>query len=447
MGNQLFCGASCAIITPEEKLIPNLRALRDNTIGGVLDDICVRVIAVGDGESRALLISFDLDKAMNPEENIRVISKRTQIPEENILLFAVHIHSAPIHSYRPEEGINNVLLKAKEVQESTRQYEEFVQNALYKAVDEAVSTMRPARMGFAYGKSYININRNQDYEYVDKNGKLQTRYCLGANPEIPVDRTLFVMKYEDMDGTPIAFFVNYPVHCAVMHSNQCINGKLGISGDIGGNVSRWLENKYLGCTAVWSSGAAGDINPLILNEMNVPNVETGEMEEWSIPGGDYSVLKMLASRHYADIMKTIRSINCTIDSVEIKGIIEWSYTPGCNHVNLEDGTVETVTGESVKPYEVRLHLIKIGEVALYGFSGELYSSYTESLKEFTPPNTIFINHDASFMAASGYIFDDEALERDKDFMLPGHRSTHMLPGYFAGSLKEHTLSMFKKVKK
>lgn len=447
MDNHLFCGASCAVITPDEKLIPNLRALRDNTIGGVLDDICVRVIAIGDGENKALLISFDLDKAMNPKENISVISKHTQIPEENILLFAVHIHSAPIHSYRPEEGINNVLLKAKEVQEATRQYEVFVQKALYKAADEAISSMRPAKMGFAYGKSYININRNQDYEYIDENGKIRTQYCLGANPEVPVDRTLFVMKYEDMDGNPIAFFVNYPVHCAVMHSNQCINNKLGISGDIGGNVSRWLENEYLGCTAMWSSGAAGDINPLILNEMNVPNVENGQMEEWSIPGGDYSVLKMLASRHYADILKAIRSIDCTINSAEIKGIIEWSYTPGCNCVHSKDGTVEIVKDESVKPYEVRLHLIKIGEVFLYGFSGELYSSYAKSLKKITPPNTIIINHDASLMAASGYIFDDETLERDKDFMLPGHRSTHMLPGYFAKSLKEHTLSMFKKLEK
>ena len=49
------------------------------------------------------------------------------------------------------------------------------------------------------------------------------------------------------------------------------------------------------------------------------------------------------------------------------------------------------------------------------------------------------------MARSGYIFDDETLARDVSNMLPGHRSTHMLPGYILESLEKHTLEMFKKL--
>jgi hypothetical protein len=60
-------------------------------------------------------------------------------------------------------------------------------------------------------------------------------------------------------------------------------------------------------------------------------------------------------------------------------------------------------------------------------------------------NTILINHDASLMARSNYIFDDETLAHGASDMLPGSGSSHMLPGYVAESLEEHTLEMFERL--
>jgi hypothetical protein len=446
MGNRLYCGASRRVITPGENLIPNLRGLRDSTFGGVLDDILVRAIAVGDGENKALLIAFDLDKAPYPAENIAKISERSGIPEKNIFFFSIHTHTAPITGYRPEEPINNVQLKAPEVQEATAKYEQQVSDAMLAVVDEAVGRMRPARMGYAYGKSYINVNRSQDYEYTDENDQLHSECCLGVNPEAPVDRTLFVMKFEDMNGQPICFFMNYPVHNCVMLGNRCCGGKAGISGDVGGSVCRYLEQKFGSSTAMWSSGAAGDVNPLMSNEIYYPDPKTGRMVEWDIPGGDTSMLTTLATRHFADVMKTIRKIVCTAESVSIAGMVDWSFTPGRSLVPRDDGTMEIITGDGVDPYEIRLHLVKLGNVALYGFSGELYSSLGGRIKEISPlENTIIINHDATLMARSNYIFDDETLARDTSNRLPGHGNSHMLPGYVLGSLEKHTLEMFKRL--
>ena len=444
--NRLYCGASRGLITPPENLIPNLRGLRDNTFGGVLDDILVRASAVGHGENMALMIAFDLDKAPYPAENLAKISERTGIPEENIFFFSTHTHAAPITGYRPEETINDVRLKAPEVQEATREYEKQVIDTMLKAVGEAVGGMRPARMGYAYGKSYINVNRNQVYEYTDEHGELHTEGRIGVNSQAPVDHTLFVMKFEDMNGQPISFFMNYPVHNVVMHANTCCGGKMGISGDIGGSVCRLLEVKFDGSTAMWSSGAAGDVNPLILNEIHYPDPKTGRMAKCRISGGATSVLTALAARHFADVMKAVRNIVCTAESAPIAGIVDWSFTPGRNVVTRDDGSTETIVGKGVDPYEIRLHLVRLGDVALYGFSGELYSSLGRRIKEISPlENTILINHDASLMARSGYIFDDETLARDVSNKLPGHRSSHMLPGYILESLEKHTLEMFKKL--
>lgn len=445
MNNKLYCGASRKVITPSKDLIPNLRGLRDDTFGEVLDDLFVRVIAVGDGEHNALMIAFDLDKAPYPAENLVRISKRTGIPEENIFFFSTHTHTAPITGYRPEERINDVRLKAPEVQEATAKYEQQVTDTMLKVIDEALGGMRPAKMGYAYEKSYINVNRNQNYEYTNENGELRMECGIGVNPEAPIDRTLFVMKFEDMNSQPIAFFMNYPVHNCVMIGNRCCGGKLGISGDISGSVCRFLEEKFSGSTAIWSSGAAGDVNPLMLNETFYPDPKTGRAAECRLSDSITFVLTMLATRHFADVMKAVRNIVCTVESAPIAGMVDWSFTPGRNVVTRDDGTTEIIVGEGVDSYDIRLHLVRLGEVALYGFSGELYSSLGRRIQEISPmENTIIINHDATLMARSNYIFDDKTLACEVPTMLPGYRNTHMLPGYVLESLEKHTLAMFAK---
>jgi neutral ceramidase len=165
-----------------------------------------------------------------------------------------------------------------------------------------------------------------------------------------------------------------------------------------------------------------------------------------MPGAETSILALLAARHFADGMRTVRKIACTADSAAITGLVDWSYTPGRNVVMRQDGTTEILTGAGVDPYKIRLHLMRIGDIALYGFSGELYSSLGRRLKELSPvKDTVLVNHDASLLARSGYIFDDETLRRDTANRLPGRKSTHMLPGYVLPALEKHTLEMFAKL--
>lgn len=446
MSNRLYCGAARGVITPPDALIPHLRGLRDSTFGGVLDELYVRVIAIGNGRDNALLVAFDLDKAPNPVENLANISASSGIPPENIFFFSTHTHTAPVTGHRPDEPINDVRLKAAEVQDATARYEQQITEVMLKTVDQAIGSLRPARMGHATGKSYINVNRSQDYAVTDENGELHTECSLGVNFAVPVDHTLFVLKLEDLDGQPIAFFMNYPVHNCVMIGNGCCDGKVGISGDLSGCVCRFVEVKYPGSTAIWSSGAAGDINPLMMNESFYPDPHTGHPVECRLESDLMPALNMLAARHFADVLQVIRKIQCTTASAPVAGIVDWSYTPGRNVIMHTNGSPEIITGDGVDPYEIRLHLLKLGDIALYGFSGELYSALGRRIKQISPlEHTTLINHDASLMARSGYIFDDETLARDWSNRLPGHRSSRMLPGYVLASLEQHTLDMFQKI--
>lgn len=427
MENKLYCGAAKGKITPSEVLLPDLRGLMDRHFGPVIDDLFLRVIALKNGNDRVLLVTFDLDKVPCPESYLKVLAETTGVPEENILLAAIHTHTAPVAGTRPNEGPNNIAAKSAEVQGATHQYEEFVKAVLAATAKDAVSKMVPARMGFGKGKSYIGIDRKQFYE-TEADGAVHRKYGIGGNPESPIDRTVFILRFEDLSGRPIAFFINFPVHCCVLNGHTVFEGKLGISGDIAGNVCRWNEEKYPGAVTLWTSGAAGDINPVMMYEMGYPDPVTGRMKGGKVEGDHTEILTCISAIHYDDIKKVNRTIICDRTDVKLGGMAEISETPGKR-----------------EPFKIRLHMMRLGEIFILGASGELYDVFAKSIrKRIAARELIVINHDASLMGDGGYIIDDETLLQPKP-MLPGAGHTNQQPGFFMQSLFEHTTSMYEKL--
>ena len=428
MQEQLLCGAAKGNITPDMDLMPNLRGLMDQRLGGVLDDIFVRVIALQNGDAQALLISFDLDQVPAPARFIHTLTRETGIEEVFITMTAVHTHTAPVVGARPDEGPNDLTKKPLEVQRAAQIYEDYLEEVLLYTVKEAIRRRVPCRMGTGFGNSAINVDRRQWYAIGQPHGQVRYKCALGADPASAVDRTVFVLRFEDMQGRAIAYFINYPVHCCILHTNTLCSYKLGISGDLAGFVSAGLEVAEAGCIALWTSGAAGDINPLAQLEMYFPNESTGDMQACTLDAHGCDLLRVLGARHLADIRQIIRGIRCGCAAASISGAVEWSKTPG-----KAPGT----------HYEVRLHMLRLGEIIFIGASGELYSSYARWLKTMlSGEQVIVMNHEASLFASSGYIFDDETLLLP-DADLPGLKQTNMKPGYFISSLTEHVLSMYR----
>ncbi len=429
MQEQLLCGAARVKITPDLSLLPELRGLKDQRFGGVLDDIFVRVIALEDNGVQALLVSFDLDKVPSPDRLIRRLTQETGIKEELITMTAVHTHTAPIAGARPDEGPNDLTQKPQSVQRAARSYEDDLEAALVLAVKTAVDHKVPCRLGIGMGNSYINVDRRQWYAIKQPDGRIKYKCALGVDPSSPVDRTVTVLRFEDYQGEALAYFINYPVHCCILHTNRLCQNKLGISGDIAGFVSAGLESREEGCTAIWTSGAAGDINPVIQLEMYYPNAATGDMEVHTLDANGYDLLRVVGSRHLADVYGIIQRIKCDQTCARLCGAVAWSETPG----KVPD-----------TQYKVRLHMLRLGDIVLFGASGELYASYARWLKNVLPGDRLIVmNHEASLFAPSGYIFDDETLllpEAD----LPGLDHTNMKAGYFISSLTEHVLSMYSK---
>jgi hypothetical protein len=442
MKGKILCGAARALITPDEKTMPFTYGVMNREFCKVHDDLFLRVIAIGNGQETSLIVSFDLDKATNPHVYIQKLSETTGVKAENILYFAIHTHSAPVTGPRPFERMHDPSSKPPMVQEGTKQYEIFVLEQLLAAAKEAIHKMRPAKIGCNSGKSFINVNRNQEYR-VKKDHKETSVLDLGAREEGSVDRRVFAMKIVDDSGKVIATFTNYAVHNVAMFLNDCGNGKSAISADIGGNISKCLEDEYKESVSIWSSGAAGDLNPVLMGQMLFPDLKTGESFEQCVSDIKDSalILDCMTGRLLADTREALGGIESYAEIAEINGVIDYAKTPA------NPALAKELTGEAPSTYDIRLHLLQIGNIALIGVNGELYSSLGKILMDSSPlKHTVVINHESSMVAGNpGYILDDETVLRGQKagaVKIPGGTRFRGLPGYIGPALIRCINTMF-----
>lgn len=443
MENILYCGAGKEKITPPVELIPNLFGLMRSSFDSVHDDLYVRVIALSSGEKKILIISVDLDKGPCPVEFTQRLEEETGVPKENMLYFGIHAHAVPITGYRPFEKRNDITKKEKPVQEAVKAYEAFILEKMLKAASHAVKTLRPAKYGYGFGKSYINVKRT--YIYEDRTNGSRRFVGQGWNNSEETDRTTFVLRFESMEGKPIAFLINYPMHNVSMFLNDAGNGKSAISSDIGGNVSKYMEREFEGAVALWSSGAAGDHNCICSGEIEYPEPETGKYRQEVIR--DLSTLSILMRRmaaiHFQDILHINEKITGMSETALLRCETEYSRTPASPGVM--ESTEYTVKADD--SYNIRLRLLRIGDIALIGVNGELYNSLGKAVKEASPmQNTVIITHDASLVLDNpGYIYDDETIleiQKHGESGLPGWREFKGVPYTIRPSLEECTKRLF-----
>ncbi len=389
---QLTVGTAIRDITPTEEngLLP-IDGVGRTTLVGVIDEIDVRVIALSDGETTSLMVISETGRGPYGPQYVEALSEHTGLPVEAIYYGATHAHAVPEVTDPVDLDYDDDDPEVTNLQ----RWAKYVQEQMFDAADEALSTMEPATMGIATGESYINVNRNRTY--TDENG--ETYRSEGYNPTGPSDKTLTVLEFDNMDGDPIAFIIQYAMHNTVMYANECIDGETGVSSDVSGFVSKSLEELYDGCVAMWISGAAGDQNPIYRNQYFTPSVEGDDYEASFIPGGDYDIVKYLGKIQLSDVKSVIADIDDKTSDVKI------SYAYGETSIPAEEDYEED-------EFPLSLSLLRIGDVAFVGCAGELFTSIGMYMKENSElENTLVCNHiwthEGQF---ANYMTDDEGKE-------------------------------------
>jgi hypothetical protein len=389
----LRAGAARVEITPPAKAALPMSGYAGRKTGfeGIHDNIYVRAIVIDDGAQQAAVLAWELIGIPNGvwEELSQRISKETGIPVDNMLIAGVHNHSAP--SLRSMYGENSREIAA---------YTATVQDRAAEAVKMARAKLEPARVGAGTGRAYVNINRR---EWMPDRGW----WWLGYNPNGPSDKAVTVIKFESTSGKPIALLMNYAVHAVVMGPEN-----IQITGDLPGAASRFVEQHYQGgasgrrrgdagsgllrtvepseVVALWTSGAAGDQNPIALAR-----------------GSDFTLVDALGRLLGEEVVRVAANIR-TSPKARIRARQQTVTCPG---QQLDPGPRprKEYAFRDADPVTIRLSLLMAGDIALAGVSGEVLTMIGRRLFTESPfKNTVMVTH---ANGSSGYIPDDAAYDQ------------------------------------
>jgi hypothetical protein len=389
------------------------------------EKLFIRAIVIDNGITRAVLIGADINNIYEDSyvNAAPAIASELKCPVENILMSPTHTHSGRTAGPPPEGGkLHDTKLVAE---------------AIILAAREANSKLRPARIGFGTGAAYLNVNR----DVISQDTRLWTQ---AANPDGPSDKTLAVILITDLNGSPVAGYMNYPMHP--------VNGYLsGItSADFPGAACRYIEKSFGdNMVMIYSQGASGDQNPLWLRPGTnalasksgieitgyelVRETTEAPLREGRVPHGKLDPEVAFNLERWMDALgvllgeETIRvmtSISNLSNEVNIWGKQEILTLPGRKRTNTgrEGSPGEYEEGPDVK---IRVGLLGIGDIALAGVNAEVYNIIAQKVKRLSPMSNTLMVSIANGKAESGYIIDDASYGRNT-FQVLGNR---VRPGF------------------
>jgi len=385
-------GAAKVDITPAPNELPP-------SYEGVHDRIYARAIAIDNGTTGAVLITVDLGGLS--EDTWRNVTQRIEkelgIPAKNVLITATHTHASP-----RRQGAGTGL-----------------DELIFSSAKQARSTMRPARIGYGSGLSFINVNRN----IIDRKTH---RWWEGPNYDGPSDKTVAVMTLEGLDGQPIAVYYNYAMHAVVL-------GQLDqVSADVPGAASQYIENSFDDkVIALWSTGAAGDQNPIYfqqtydLREIRVKDyAKRGEDISNAMPPGgqglnrkDPTVKPLMDQQKQMaasmgqflgeEVLRVVRQMERTSADASIVAAQKTVTCPGRERTNDGRGGVAG-TYKDGPDVNIKLSLLMIDDIAIGGVNAEVFNLIGQRFKSESPFARTLMATLTNGRANSGYIPNDAA---------------------------------------
>jgi hypothetical protein len=265
-----------------------------------------------------------------------------------------HSHHGPVIELTDRDGFG------KGKYDDAVAYSKQLPVLISEAIVEAAGNLTPARIGVA-GKN-LELNRNRHTKQRIK----------------PTDPELAVMRFDSLDGKPLAVIVNYAAHPVTLPLQL-----LKFSPDYPGALQARVESQ-LGAPCVFMQGAAGDMSP------NLGDLDT---KAYGATLGDQVV--DLAASVQTEVPKE-PSIQAKVDRFHFGSRVDLSnpilmltferaFFPELVHNLMEEFR------DGIKP-ELTTILLN-GEVALVGGSGEFFCNHANRLKQRSyVPHTLFFGY-------------------------------------------------------
>ena len=235
----LQAGAAKADITPASGGTTLGYVRPDITVKGVHTRLLGRALVLDDGDTKVALLATDLAFPLDKESLVARV-KDLGFTHETILYTGTHTHSGPgeLADWQVEQ--------------------------LAQAIRRADAARVPARAAWASG-TVDAANRTRSIEAHLANFGMDLFYGQGSPDQAPGgadgtrDRRLRVLRVERTDGTPLAAWMQFPVHLTTSTPGVDV-----WDADLAGASEHHLEGEVGGdgFVALWSNGASGDLMPL-----------------------------------------------------------------------------------------------------------------------------------------------------------------------------------------
>jgi hypothetical protein len=388
----LRAGIGRADITPPVGIEIGIWTLRRGLSTGVHDRMWARALVLEDDDTCVAITSLDV-AALTREtaEAIRdVVTDRTNIGRQDILLNCSHTHTSPftrrLPSSREEPTAGHLAHNAA--------FPHYVAGAII----EAWHQRREAAIG-ADSTSIQGVTVNR------------------RDPKLPVDPELGLIRIDDRSGRPMACLVNYACHGTTVGAHF-----LDWTADYPGYLARVVEDAIPGCTCLFLQGAEGDIHPWDWYFGN-PNPRFGDEYEGAerlgkaIAGPALGLVNQIETGRDVTISTSSevvglppRPISWTAEDAEAyfeeleatlepyEGDVIPNGCPGCmsaqHFPNAYKLSAARKEAEFAREYpdvvDVELMVVQIGDIVLAANSGELYNELGREIKQRSPFDRTYV---------------------------------------------------------
>ncbi|MBL9209714.1 MAG: hypothetical protein JNL92_04555, partial [Opitutaceae bacterium] len=275
-GVTLRAGAAREDITPDPAV---LNWITGKPYGRVIDPLLLQALVLDDGQSKAVLIRWDLvDVSESARDEVRrAVGDALQVPADNILVHASHNHSAPWaptyrEGYRGRERDTWWSIRYMPVQDGHAPYAAWKQRLITAAVaaaQRAVQDAQPVTLSvgrisvaeFLYNRrrrpaAWGQADPGEKSILTNGRGEWIPEVLLAGATFGPLDRTLSLVLFRDAADRPIASLYHLSLHPVAIYPENADR----ISADWPGAATREIT-ALLGGENLFLQGCGGDITP------------------------------------------------------------------------------------------------------------------------------------------------------------------------------------------
>jgi neutral ceramidase len=336
-------------------------ARHDALSQGTLDPLFAKALVLQVGDEKLAIVGTDLGRGPTPAMMSAIREGvRREAGIEHVLICGSHSHHGPVIELTDQEGMGRGKF------DDAVNYTEQLTRWLIEVILEADRMTRPARMGTASRELDFNRNRHSKREPKAR------------------DPLLWVVRFDDLEGKPIALLVNFAAHPVMTEASL-----LKFSADYPGFLQEAVEQQ-LGAPCLFIQGASGDLSPNPGRDRRGPKAFGQALAGQALE---------LSSELTTEIPRT-PSLQVTTDQFQFSSrvdfnnrLIAMAYSQAFFPELIRNYTAEFSGGIQPELNTVVLN----GELAIVTGSGEFFSSHATRIRERS-----YIDHTLFFGYCNGH---------------------------------------------